>query len=439
MKVGALIKQSFSSIAHNKIRSGLTILGIVIGISSVIALVGLGKGLQANVTQRLGNLDTKRMTFQSLNPERETVQRERGGPNGGGAQGGFVFQRGGGGTETLTEADYATVKGTTNIAAASPDASTQTDVTKSADAGEATAFQLHGADTAYASMQKYELTAGEFLTETQVDESHNVLIIGDQAAQDLLGSDVNPLGQKLYLKGTEFTVTGVLKAPADAPPFNNPADNLYIGYKRWLTLSEKSVFSTILADASSDDTVDSASQTALKAMLTSHNITDETKADIGVSMNKDLLNTVSSVAGSFTDTLAGIAAISLIVGGIGIMNIMLVTVTERTREIGLRRAVGAKKHQILLQFLVESVLLTLIGGIVGVLLGMIFSNYAGAIVGNIPGRGIGGANASSVQAVIDLGTMVMAVGISAGIGIVFGLFPAIKAANLDPVEALRHE
>lgn len=435
MKIGALISQSFQSILHNKVRSGLTILGIVIGIGSVIALVGLGKGLQANVATSLGGLGTTRITLQSQNPERETAQRQQTRPGGG--RGGFTFG-GGGGTETLTEADYEKVRTVSNITAVSPEARTQVDVTKSADAAEATAFSLVGVSADYFGMQKYSISHGETLSETQISDSQHVVAIGEQVATDLFGED-DPIGKTIYLKDTEFTVTGVLAAPENASPFNNPADNLYTGYKTWLAVTQKTAFSSLIAEATSEETVEAAADSAKKVVLELHGITDETKANVGVSTSKDLLDTVGSVASSFTAVLAGIAAISLLVGGIGIMNIMLVTVTERTREIGLRRAVGAKKYHIMLQFLVESVLLTLIGGGLGLLLGIVLSTYAGALISGLPGRGFGGPNASQIQGIVDMGTVLLAVGVSAGIGIVFGLFPALKAANLDPVEALRYE
>jgi len=435
MKITRVLGQSFRSIWNNKIRSSLTILGIVIGIAAVISLVGLGNGLQASVTDRIGGLGITKITLRSQDPERQTAERQRaGGPGGGG--GGMRFSFGGGDTETLTEEDYSTVEATDNIAQASPEMSAQVDVTKTKNADTATAFQLYGVDTDYLDIQEYQLKSGSFITDDQVKDKEAVVVIGEQAATDIFET-TDVVGKEIYIKDKKFTIIGVMQTPEDAAPFNNPADNLYTGYKKWLDLNDKEKFSGIVANASSEETVQSAAEAIESKILENHEITNEEKADIGVSTSQDLLETASSVTGSFTTTLAGIAAISLVVGGIGIMNIMLVTVTERTREIGLRRAVGAKTRHILVQFLIESMLLTLIGGAIGLLGGILISQQLGSLLSFVPGGG--GPDSQSVQAVVDVQTMILAVGISAGIGIIFGLFPAIKASRLDPVEALRYE
>jgi putative ABC transport system permease protein len=210
------------------------------------------------------------------------------------------------------------------------------------------------------------------------------------------------------------------------------------GYKTWLTQTDGEKLSSVSARAKNEDVVEEVASAIETKLFENRDVTDANKADVAVTTSEDLLSTVSSVATSFTSTLTGIAAISLLVGGIGIMNIMLVTVTERTREIGLRRALGAKSQHIVYQFLLEALLLTLIGGLVGVGIGIAFgSNVTSLISTGFGGRM--GAGGQSTQVVIDLSTILLAVGISMGIGILFGLFPALKAAKLDPVEALRYE
>jgi putative ABC transport system permease protein len=442
MKITSLLSQSVVSIWGNKVRTGLTVLGIVIGIAAVIALVGLGKGLQANVSSRISGLGTTKLTVRSQDPSRPTAQRQGGGemrgPGGGGQRGGFSF--GGGNTATLTEADYTTVKQDGSIAKASPEMTTQVDVTKTQDATEATAYQLYGIDTDYLGIQQETIAGGANLTASQVSNGDKAVVIGEQAAKDLFGSTDNVIGQKLYIKDTEFTVVGLLKQPDNGSNFNRPSDNLYTGYRAWQTTIGTTTYSSIVAEAKNEGSVDSAATDIKTKLLAAHKISDGSKPDFNVSTNKDLLNAATNVAGSFTSTLAGIAAISLVVGGIGIMNIMLVTVTERTREIGLRRAVGAKTKHIMLQFLSESVILTLAGGVIGLLVGILLSSHIGSLLGAIPGqRGGGAGGASTVKAVVDGGTVALAIGISILIGVVFGLFPAYKAARLDPVEALRYE
>lgn len=429
MKITSLFSQSFRSIFNNKIRSGLTVLGIVIGIAAVITLVGLGKGLQDNVTTRIGGLGSTRITIRSQDPERQTAQRQQG-PGGGG--GGFNFQQSGN-TTTLMQEDYEKIKTISGISLASPELSTQSEITLTADATEATAYQTYGVDSSYFQIQKYEVTSGSLFTTNQINSSESVVILGEQAAKEIFTDSTDPVGQKIYIKDKEFTVVATLKEPEDASPFNNPANNIFLGYKSWLALNEKTKFSTLIAETKNEELVDASAAEIKSSLLSSHNQTED-KADFAISTSKDLLNTISGVASSFTTTLAGIAAISLLVGGIGIMNIMLVTVTERTREIGLRRAVGAKTRHILLQFLTEALMLTLLGGILGLSIGVMFGQNAG----NLLQFGPGNAGADT-KVVIDLQTALLAVGISTAIGIIFGMFPAVKAARLDPIEALHYE
>ena len=431
MKITSLFSQSLRSIWSNKIRSGLTILGIVIGIAAVISLVGLGKGLQTSVIDRIGGLGTTQITIRSQNPERQTADRENR-PFGG--RGGFNF--GNTATESLTDSDYEIIRKNQSINLSSPEMTSQVDITLTQDADEAVAYQLYGVDIEYFSVREYELASGDFLISNQVINEKKVAILGQQAASDLFPDNEDPLGKKIFVSGEEFIVIGVLQEPDNASPFNNPAENIYTGYSAWLSLMDKEKFTTIVADVKSEELVDSTVEEINASLLSAHGIEDETKADFAISKSADLLDTISSVTSSFTLTLTGIAAISLLVGGIGIMNIMLVTVTERTREIGLRRAVGAKTRHILIQFLTESILLTLIGGTLGLLLGLFFSQFAGNILSFGPGRGAGG---TEIQAVVEIQTLFLAVGISVVIGLVFGMFPAIKAARLDPVEALRYE
>lgn len=450
MKVTALAKQSLRSIWSNKTRSSLTILGIVIGIAAVISLVGLGKGLQSNVTSRISNLGTTDITIRSQDPNRQTSDRSPGGggPMGREAPGGFSF--GGGTTATITADEYTYIKNYEGVSEASPSESSQVAITKSSSSDTASQYQLYGVDDDYLSLEDLEISEGSALTDAQIANSEKVVLIGSEAAEELF-KDASPVGQSIFVDGTEYKIVGVVKEKESESDSNTqtgvgggfPAgvnsvtSSFVTGYKTWMTQTSKDKLSSITAKADSEDVVESVSSEIETKLYANHGVSED-KADVSVTTSKDLLNTVSSVTSSFTTTLTGIAAISLLVGGIGIMNIMLVTVTERTREIGLRRALGAKSRHIVYQFLLESLLLTLIGGLVGVAIGVVFgSNATSLISGGFGSPASGGT--TSTQVIIDAPTILIAVGISSLIGIVFGLFPALKASRLDPVEALRYE
>ena len=431
MSIAAMLRQSLSTLWQNRVRSALTVLGVVIGIAAVIALVGLSAGMRDQVADRLSGMDATRITVSSQDPERATAARGAGGPGGG--RGGFAFAAS---EPSLTASDYQAITGVTGVAAASPEISIQTSVTLTEDAELAAQYQLLGVDVDYAAMSDYTLTAGEWLTSAEVIDADGVVVLGADAADELYGT-TEAVGETVWVNDLEYVVTGVLEAvdAAGVGPGGGPNGRMYTGYLAVLELTEAESLSTIVVDAASDDVVPDVQAAIDDLLAVEHGITEGANPDYAVSSNQDLLDTITETQAGFTTTLTGIAAISLLVGGIGIMNIMLMTVTERTREVGLRRAIGAKRRHILTQFLTEAVVLTTLGGLVGLALGYVLGGRAGEVLTLTAGRGGSGA----VDAVFEPSTAILAVGVAVGVGVVFGIVPAVRAARLDPAAALRYE
>lgn len=431
------VKQSFRSIFHNPVRSSLTVLGIVIGIAAVISLMGLSNGLQAQVTSGISNLDANRITVSSSDPNRPTAEREGGqeaGPPGGaGRMGGFSFNNQ---DPNLTVSDFEALSALNGVEYASPRGQEQVDVAKRKNASSASGYELLGVSTQYANMSSLDVANGSWFS----DESSNSVVLGSEAAIELFGTADYAVGKTAYVKDTAFKVTGVLveiegRAGGAIGPGGMVNSQMFTGYNAWLDATGSTAFSTVLLDASSEDQVETVVGEAQSTLDASHS-----SSDFEITTNAQVLSTISSVSGGFTTALIGIAAISLLVGGIGIMNVMLMSVTERTREIGLRRAVGAKRRNVVFQFVTESVLLTAFGGVLGVALGFLLGSSLGSLIPNAAGPRPGGSQgASEIAAIIDLQTVGIAVIVSISLGLIFGIGPAIRASRLDPASALRYE
>lgn len=399
--------ESISTLTINKLRTGLAILGIIIGIGSVITLISFGQATQQAIENQIQSLGANLLT---VSP--------------GGQQVGGVRGAGGEGT-TLTLSDAKAIETSpsiTTIQTVSPEISGRKQVT----AGRNNAnMQIFGALPAYASVHKIAIAQGSFITDQDNTSLAKVAIIGPQAATTLFPDGQNPIGQSIRISGISFRVAG-LTVSKGGTGFLNQDNSIYIPF----STAQKEVFgqqylNDISLEAKSSEVMTEAQNQVGYLLLSLHKLSDPSQADFSIFSQADILSTATSATGTFTTLLSGIAAISLLVGGIGIMNIMLVTVTERTREIGLRKALGATKSTIITQFLTESIILTFTGGIIGMALGVAISFLYSFATGSL--------------FVLSPFSILLAFAVSAGIGILFGWYPARKAANLQPIEALRYE
>ncbi len=407
MTIIDIIEETYSALSGNKVRSGLTMLGIVIGISSVIAMVSIGQGAQGSIQASIQSIGSNLVLV--------TPGQQRG-P-------GFQVSAGRGSARTLTQEDAdAIIKEVSLAKAVAPEISSRYQVTAK---GTNTNTSIIGTTQDYPTVRNVEIDQGSFITEQNIRSLSKVAVLGPTARDDLFGEGADAIGQTIRIKNIEFKVIGITKAKGGSG-FNNPDDAIFVplsSAQRFLAGDQ--YVTTISVEAASADSMTDIQQQITDLLLARHHIADPTLADFSTMNQADIIATASSITQTFTILLAAIAGISLLVGGIGIMNMMLTTVTERTREIGLRKAIGAKKKDISLQFLVEAVMLTFIGGLIGVLLGWTASFI-------ITQLGI-------LQTQVTISSVLLAFGVSAAIGIVFGYYPARRAASLNPIEALRYE
>jgi ABC-type antimicrobial peptide transport system permease subunit len=389
-----LVSLAFQALRSNVLRTLLTMLGIIIGIASVIIIMSLGEGATASIVEQISAFGANNLNISPGSFQRGPV-------------------RGGGVVTTLTREDAEVIEElVANVAAVSAQVSGHFQVVAEE---ENTSATVTGADEAYQVVNNLTILAGSWLNDSQVNGGSRVVVLGDEMVIDLFGEDSEEyvLGQSVKIDSRPFRIIGVAQdSNAVLVPITTAMS----------ILEGRDYVDGITVMVKEAGQVDAAELEIEELLMNRHEVSE---ADFSIRSAQEMISTVSTITGTMTTMLSAIAAISLVVGGIGIMNIMLVTVTERTKEIGLLKAIGAKRRDILIQFLIEAVALTLAGGSVGIIIGLGVTGVA--------------ANLLDIPFVLSYKAMALAAGVSAGVGVVFGFYPAQRAARLNPIDALRYE
>ncbi|TKJ30403.1 MAG: hypothetical protein CEE40_05015 [Chloroflexi bacterium B3_Chlor] len=406
------VRVATGALNANKMRSSLTMLGIIIGVAAVIALLSIGQGVQQTVTEQIQSAGSNLLFILP-------VQMGEGG--------------GGGFTESLTYDDVEAIGDSRNVpdvAAVAPVMQGSGQVTHRSEEMRTT---VAGVSPEYGMVRNLEVAYGRFLTSQDMDRRARVAVLGSEAAEELFNNSAYPVGQTIKINRIPFRVIGVLEEKGvgfmgseDGYIFVPISTAQVRVFPQQRNLAGQFLVTTTYVQVTSEDRMDAVTEEINELLRRRHDIAFQDDDDFSVINQADLVEILAEVTGILTLFLGAVAGISLLVGGIGIMNIMLVSVTERTREIGIRKAVGAKRRDILLQFLVEAMVLSLLGGAVGILLGYGISQGVSRL-------------SEDLVTVVSVNSIVLATTFSLVVGVVFGLYPALRAARLNPIDALRYE